>query len=134
MNIQKKLDSVAIAFSAVCAVHCFLTPFIIVLFPFCASSCCNEHSNFHQIMVYIVLPLSSLSLFLGCKHHKKTSPFIIGVLGLAIITYCAFWGHSTLGELNEKVFTTIGGSILAFAHLRNFQLCRCIRCDEEEKA
>lgn len=125
MNIQKKLDLLAVSLSAICAVHCFLTPIIIVIFPFCTSSCCSEHSHFHQIMVYIVLPLSSLSLFLGCKHHEKTSVFAMGMLGLAIITYCAFWGHSNLGELGEKVFTTIGGAILAFAHFRNFRLCKC---------
>lgn len=127
MNLQKKLDTLAITFSVVCAIHCFLTPFILVLFPLCAAPCCSEHSNFHEIMVYIVLPTSSISFFLGCRQHKKTSIVTTGVIGLAVITFCAFWGHSTLGELGEKIFTTIGGATLAFAHLRNFQLCKCCK-------
>ncbi|BBM83436.1 MerC domain-containing protein [Candidatus Uabimicrobium amorphum] len=132
MNFQKKLDSLAIMFSMVCAVHCFLTPFIIVLFPLCVSPCCsNEGSNFHQIMVYMVLPLSSISFFLGCRQHEKTSIVAMGAVGLIIITYCAFWGYSTLGELGEKISTTTGGAILAFAHLRNFQLCKCTSCKKE---
>ena len=130
-SIQKKLDTIAISLSMICAVHCFLTPFIIVLFPFFAAPCCSEHSNFHEIMVYIVLPFSGVSLFLGCKHHHKTSIVVMGVIGLAIITFCAFWGYATLGASGEKIFTTIGGAFLAFAHLRNFLSCRSCKDKKE---
>ena len=124
MIVQQKLDTIAIFLSGLCAIHCLLMPFIIVLFPFCTASCC-EQDGFHQMMVYFVLPFSGIPLFLGCKRNFKTPIVFTGLIGLAIIIFAAFWGHATVGALGEKIMTTSGGVMLALAHIANYRLCKC---------
>ncbi|MCH2155566.1 MAG: MerC domain-containing protein [Opitutales bacterium] len=140
------LDSLAIGMSMLCAVHCLLTPLLIVALPIIATTFWVS-TNFHLWMLLLVVPTTSLAVFMGCRRHKDDAVFLLGVFGLAClvsITIYEMWGHSQIaaggycphcaavaeGDLFNAItgFNVLGGVLLASAHTRNFMLCRRARC------
>jgi hypothetical protein len=87
------------------------------------------NENFHQFMIWLVLPTSSLAFTLGCRHHKDLIVIILGFIGLMLIGLGAFWVVHAWDETGERVFTILGGLVLAFAHFRNHHLCRSDDCE-----
>ena len=142
------LDSLAISMAVVCAVHCLLTPILLILFPILATTFWVQE-NFHLWMLLFVLPTTGFAMFLGCRKHKDA--FVIGfsVLGLAcLLAVSLYESFFHLGQMlqhsSECVKCTqggwktylsattfanmLGGSFLAGAHVRNYRLCRRLQC------
>ncbi len=142
------LDSFAVGMSTLCAVHCLLTPIVIVAAPVLAASFWARH-DFHLWMVLLVLPMTATAVFLGCRKHKDRAVLIASAAGLslliAIAIYEAFFStpaaqgaqshcaHCTTTD-TPSPFTgavlanLVGGTLLASVHIRNFWLCRKARC------
>jgi len=147
------LDSLAISMSVICAVHCLLTPLLIALLPI-ISTTFWVHENFHLWMVFLVVPTTSLAVFMGCRKHKDKGVIALSMTGLVFILSIAFYQYSahtshslnaqgvclacvqnkSSGYLNPTtVFNSLGGLLLAIAHYRNYRLCRKADCDLPEK-
>ncbi|MDA0750833.1 MAG: MerC domain-containing protein [Verrucomicrobia bacterium] len=147
------LDSLAIGMSLLCAMHCLLTPVLIVFLPILATTFW-VHENFHMWMVLFVVPTTSAAVFMGCRKHKDKAVLILSMLGMALLVSVASYEvffHSELG-LQEtahcphcavkgqgSIFTpstllnVMGGMLLASAHVRNFLLCRKSRCTHDHE-
>jgi len=123
MSLQTILDKSAIGLSLMCVVHCLVLPLVLVAFPTGMASALGGES-FHKMLLLLVLPTSILAFVLGCKKHKKKMVFSFAVLGLTLLLLPLVLGHEVVGELGEKLLTTVGGVNLAVAHLLNFRLCR----------
>lgn len=119
---NNSLDKSAITLSVLCLLHCLALPVITVLLPTMIATAVNQEF-FHTIMVAFVLPISIYALTMGCKKHSKLSVALYGGLGLATLVAAVVFGESHLGEVGEKVVTTIGAVIIAFAHFQNYKLC-----------
>jgi hypothetical protein len=117
----------AIAGSALCALHCLATPLLIVLAPAVASTFFAEET-FHRWMLLYVVPTSALALWLGCRRHGSRSVLLLGLAGVIIIGAAAFWGHELIGEAGERAATVAGGLTIAAGHWRNYRLCRKADC------
>ena len=63
------LDHLAIGMAAVCAIHCLLTPILIIALPIIATSF-FVHQDFHLWMIFLVLPTTIFAVFMGCRNHK----------------------------------------------------------------
>jgi uncharacterized membrane protein HdeD (DUF308 family) len=139
------LDRLGMGLAMVCAVHCLLTPVLVVCLPIIATTFWTD-SNFHIWMLLLVVPLTILSMFIGCGKHKNRSVitfFIFGILFLTSgIVYGFFHGHScndchsflSSGLFPhgwESFLTTIGGFSLVVAHILNFRLCRKSNCSHD---
>tara|TARA_B100000029_G_scaffold364535_1_gene357734 strand:- start:340 stop:729 length:390 start_codon:yes stop_codon:yes gene_type:complete len=124
---QATIDKAAIGISLVCTAHCFVTPVAIALLP-ALSATVLEDELFHFALLFAVLPTSLLALGLGCRQHKRVTVFATGLIGLMVLSLAVILGHDGLGETGEKVTTVLGATIIAFAHTRNFTLCREQRC------
>ena len=143
------LDSLAISMSMICAVHCLLTPVLIALLPI-ISTTFWVHENFHLWMVFLVVPTTSLAVFMGCRQHRDKFVAILSMVGLccvvgvAIYQYSLFAGQAAAvceictacvpeesGSLVNAttIFNSSGGLFLACAHFRNYRLCRKADCD-----
>ncbi len=127
-HIQKVLDRVAISVSALCMLHCLITPLLLVAIPVISSTFLAEEL-FHKVLVAFVLPVSLIALFLGCRRHRDSVVLILGSIGLFFLVTVALVGHELLGELGEKIATVVSGAILAVGHFRNYYLCRNDECD-----
>ena len=84
-----------------------------------------------MILVFI-LPTSLIALSIGCRKHKDLLTLVLGSIGLSVLTFTAVFGHQAFGETGERFVTTIGGLVLAAAHLQNFRMCRSDNCDHSE--
>ena len=126
---QFTLDGVAMSLAGVCGVHCLLMPVLLIAFPIVGSSFFS-HIAFHQWMLMAVLPTTGLAILLGCRQHKDFLVFLLSIGGFALLCVAAYGhGHehphaSTEWLSRESIITSLGGFVMASAHLRNFLLCR----------
>ena len=127
-KLTSVLDKLAISTSTVCAVHCLALPIIIAVFPALGVTIFGDE-KFHEILLWLVVPMTLISLTLGCKKHKDTITAVLGIAGLAVLIFTAIMGHDGLSELTERLLTVIGATIIAIAHLKNFSHCRKVHCD-----
>ena len=122
-------DRLAIGISLVCAVHCFLTPFLLALLPSLKSLAIAEDEVFHTWLLIAVLPTSLFTLTMGCRRHKKFMFFGIGCLGLGFLLAAGFIIDPLFGCEYERWATLAGSCLVAFAHFNNFMSCRAKACD-----
>lgn len=123
MIIQTVLDKSSISLSVACAVHCLALPIITVMSPALMGSVFADES-FHRWLAYVVLPISLVALFMGCRHHMRSGVVVLGAGGLLVLVLTALFGHDVLGELGEKIATVVGAGMIAVAHYRNYRLCQ----------
>ena len=133
------LDRLGIGMALICAVHCLLTPILVVLIPIIASSFWMD-KNFHSWMIASVIPLTALSFFVGCKRHNDILLILFALIGICLLCAGVYFGcpesHGipSISDFKyfphgfEAVFTTLGGCLLVFAHIRNYRLCRKTSC------
>ena len=123
----RSLDGVAVFLSGTCMVHCLVLPMLVTLFPIVQGSLLEEQ-YFHLIMLVLILPTSLFALTVGCRKHKDRTTITLGAAGLLTLTTTAIMGHELFGFLGERIATTIGGLILASAHIQNYRCCRKVDC------
>lgn len=146
------LDHLAIGMAAVCAVHCLLTPILIMAIPIIATSF-FVHQDFHLWMIFLVLPTTVFSVFMGCRNHKDRVVLALSAIGLSVLLFALIQERVCYAsEGDVAVFSAdcetcardlsaepiplqagvwlnaIGGVFLASAHIRNFRLCRTSSC------
>ena len=142
------LDSLAIGMSMLCAVHCLLTPILVILLPIIATTVW-VHQDFHLWMIFFVIPTTSAAVFMGCRKHKDKMVLFLSILGLGFLVSVAgyetwFYAERVPAEASVcphclakqegnffkamTIFNVIGGVFLASAHTRNYLLCRASSC------
>jgi hypothetical protein len=122
--ITHRLDTIGSFLSLACALHCFLTPLALVLFPtVLAHSFGHSHdSSLHTLLVVASLLLATLSLVIGHRKHENYNLFVLPVVSSLLF----YFSHDTN---HESVTFTIAGLILVATHLLNKRLCnQCPTC------
>ena len=117
------VDKIAVSASIVCAVHCLCLPILVVVSPAIGATIFGQES-FHQILVFLIIPISVVGLFMGCRKHKNRLVMLMGFGGLMTLGLAASLGHSMLGERGETLLTLVGSFVIAGSHVRNYILCR----------
>ena len=116
------MDKLAISLSFLCVAHCLLLPFAVIVLPVIGASFL-EGEAFHYWLLFLVIPSSVYSLWLGCRKHGRLEIFTIGLLGLFLLSLIVLLGVDALGETLERLSTVAGATIIAMAHLRNMRAC-----------
>lgn len=149
------LDHFAIGMATVCAVHCLLTPVLMIALPIIATSF-FAHEDFHLWMLLLVLPTTGFAIFMGCRRHKDRMVAVLSALGISILfsalvhermhnaahvdaqlhaAHCVSCERDVFSEPLPMHaggwINTIGGLLLAGAHVRNFRLCRKENCKHD---
>ena len=78
----------------VCAVHCLLTPLLIIVLPIIATSFWVDE-NFHFWMLSLVVPLTAISFFIGCRKHHDIILVILAVIGIGLLFCGVIFGCSS---------------------------------------
>ena len=125
------LDRLSIVLSGICIVHCLLTPIALTILPIFALSSFVEDILFHQLMLWLVLPSSSIALFIGCRKHRNFSIAASGILGMLVLVLVAFLGHQIISPTLERILTSVGGLILAYSHFLNYRACQTQPCEDD---
>ena len=147
------LDHLAIGMAAVCAIHCLLSPILIMALPIVATSF-FVHQDFHLWMIILVLPTTVFAVFMGCRSHKDRLVLALSAIGLSILLLALIQERACYASEGDVAVSSadceicsrdiaaepipmhagvwlnaIGGFFLASAHIRNFRLCRKSSCD-----
>lgn len=118
------LDKLSIGLSAVCLIHCLVLPLLLLFAPLGIIPFLTEEEVVHKSLLYVVLPLSSYTLILGCKKHKNFKILGLGLSGLSILIISTLFGHDTLGHEGEKYASVVGSIIIAISHYLNHKSCK----------
>ncbi len=122
--MQKIIDNLGITISSVCAIHCLLLPAIFLIAPY---SFIASH-EFHETLIYFILPCALIAFVLGCRKHGDMRVAIMGTIGiillaLAVILHETLHGDQHSDSLISVLITVMGSVILIFSHIRNRKLC-----------
>ena len=122
--MQKIIDNLGITISSICAVHCVLLPMIFLIAPY---SFIASH-EFHEALIYFILPCAVVSFVLGCRKHKDSRVAIMGTLGIillgsALLLHDVHHSDQHIEELTTELNTICGSVFLVVSHLRNRKLC-----------
>ncbi|MEM1223771.1 MAG: MerC domain-containing protein [Verrucomicrobiota bacterium] len=146
------LDKIAVSMALLCAIHCLVTPLLLVLLPI-ISTTFFVHEDFHLWMLLLVLPTTTFAIFMGCRKHKDRWVASFSAVGLSIlllavvqeqrnaalhaaesesVPHCENCARDLAKEpipMNASAwFNVLGGVFLASAHVRNYRLCQKKRC------
>jgi len=133
-NIKTQLtaDKLAMTFSLLCVVHCFLFPsFVILTSGFLSFSIDNEF--IHYLILLVAIPISIYALILGYIHHKIFSFLPIGIIGSLMLISSAVLGATFLAELEEMSLALLGAILVSYSHLKNYQSCKNLDCSCHEQ-
>ena len=122
--MQKIIDNLGITISSVCAVHCVLLPAIFIIAPY---SFLASH-EFHEALIYFILPCAAVAFTLGCRKHGDIKVAIMGSFGIillasSILLHEVFHSEEHSEELTTVLITVAGSIMLILSHLRNRKLC-----------
>ena len=123
MSRSKYFDRIAIALSAICIVHCLAVTLLMALLPIAAITL-SDDGHFHTLMLGLVIPSSALGFYLGHREHARIRISLVGLVGIAILTTAALWGHDNWPGWAEVSVSVFGSLLLAAAHWVNFQAAR----------
>ena len=83
-----------------------------------------EDEAFHFWLLFLVVPTSIFSLWLGCRKHGRLEVPIMGAFGLCLLLVIVTLGADVLGKIPERISTVAGAALIALAHLRNMKACK----------
>ena len=123
ISTQAFTDKMAMSLSLLCALHCLVSPLIIVMLPSLAALQFDGEA-FHVWMVLAVIPTSVHALTMGCKQHKRYRFLGLGLFGLLFLLSAVLLGEDLISDFWEKALTVIGAATIALGHYRNYRLCQ----------
>ena len=123
---QENSDRFAMGISMACVIHCFFAPSLIVMsYGFLSFSVDSE--IVHLVLLITTIPISLFALGLGYKNHKVLLYLLIGIAGLSVLTV-AFLLEDVFSQPLERFMTSLGASIIALSHFKNYKKCKEIQC------
>ncbi len=126
------LDKIGMTASSICGVHCILTPFILILFPY-ASIAFVDGKMFEWGFMLFSLIVACFALIQGFLTHKKWVPLALASFGFStFITVKILYGHSAETFSGALVFV-MAGALICVAHLLNHKFCKKNHCECEHK-
>jgi hypothetical protein len=110
-----RLDRFAIVLSAICAVHCALTPLLLLGLPLIASH------DFERGMRLVLAVLGLVAVGIGTTLHRSWRAAVLLALGLIVFVGLEWSGvHGPV----ELALSFIAASLLVGAHVFNTLACR----------
>jgi len=115
------LDTLGIAASSLCLVHCLAMPFLIAALPFLGLQFLE--GNFaHRLLAGFVIAFALFAVLPGYLKHRHKAVLAAMCIGLGLVLIATFGVHHEQWELP---LISIGNLILVGTHLRNRGLLKC---------
>jgi carbon starvation protein CstA len=129
-TMTARLDRAGIYASALCFVHCLLTPVVLSLSAVSAHFLPTEEHTHRTLAVFVTI-VGALALGSGYRRHKQRSILVLMGIGLALIFFGAYFGDSLPNHWCEVGITLSGSACMIAAHRRNHTFCQqCVRCQD----
>ena len=122
-SIQQKSDLIGATASALCMVHCVVTPFLFIASA-CSKSCCSSAPTWWIWLDFIFLFISFLSVYKSLQTTTKEwlKPLLWTAWGSLFI--CIFIEQFGSFHLNEYFKYGAALSLIGL-HLYNLKFCQC---------
>lgn len=117
-------DQVGIGLSVLCAVHCLVTPLILLSLPIMARYYL-AHFWVHVLLAVLILPVGIYAFWHGYRHHQNRKVLWLGLPGLFIVASVPFLVHSLYLPVSEPLLMSFGSILLIVAHWINRRSCAC---------
>ncbi|HEX7338400.1 MAG TPA: MerC domain-containing protein [Rhodanobacteraceae bacterium] len=115
-------DRVGATASLLCAVHCAALPFVLALLPLLGLGFLAGHT-FERVFVLCAASLAGVALVHGYRRHGRRLPLSIAAPGLLLLVAGVMVDLDTAVAMHT-VMVTIGGTLVACAHLVNLRYSR----------
>lgn len=123
-HVIASMDTLGIAASSLCLVHCLAMPLVVGILPLVGLKFLEGHQA-HVMLAFFVLSFALLAIVPGYFRHKRADILAMMLVGVGLVLYATFAAQYTLGESAEIPLITIGNLILVATHLRNRALHKC---------
>jgi len=125
-------DSLGVWASALCVVHCAVTPVLVSMSVVMARFIPGEEKT-HRTLAVGVAALGAMALVKGFRTHGRRRILGLMALGLAFIFAGAFFGGRLPAHGYEVAVTMTGSVLMICAHRMNHTFCRaCRRCSHAD--
>ena len=118
-------DRIGISASILCAIHCVLTPALVILIPFVGHFL--SASWVHITIAVVIFPVAVWALWSGYRRHRHPRILIAGGVGLALMAAGMTLENSDPSSRETALQTLLlisAGLTLAAAHWFNLRACR----------
>jgi hypothetical protein len=120
-SLSRWVDSLGSVGAFLCAVHCALLPFALVLLPMVGFGILAS-AAFERGFVLFATALAIASLWNGHRRHRRYRAMAILAPGLVLLWAGIMVARIHDGALLHAAAMSIGGSLVALAHLVNLRL------------
>jgi hypothetical protein len=125
-------DRLGIIASAVCFVHCILTPVLLSMSAVWAHYLPSEE-RVHRGLAVAVAGIGGFAIMGGYRKHGRARVLLLMGCGLLFIFAGAYWGDRLPSHAAEVAVTMTGSCLMIAAHFINHTFCKnCRRCDKTE--
>jgi hypothetical protein len=129
-TFSMQADRLGIIASALCLVHCVLTPVLVSLIAVGAHALPADE-NVHRILAVFVAALGGVATIGGYRRHRRSRVALLMSSGLLLIFAGAYFGNRLPSHLAEVAVTMLGSSCMIAGHFLNHSFCRnCARCTD----
>ena len=120
-------DRVGIWASALCIVHCTITPVLLSYSAVFAHFLPSEE-KVHRSLAVGIAAIGLLALLRGYRKHRRKRVWGFMGTGLGLIFAAAWWGDHLPSHWMEVVVNLLGSSFMILAHRTNHTFCRDCAC------
>ncbi|WP_179489231.1 MerC family mercury resistance protein [Granulicella arctica] len=126
-RLHQHADIAGATASAICLVHCLLTPVAISLFPNILPYLPGDTAT-HRLLAIGVVLFGLIGFLPGYRIHRRKPLLALIAAGIALILIVAWTGNS-LNRTAELLLSVTGSFLLVTAHLLNRSFChQCRTC------
>ena len=118
-GFDAKLDKISVLISVVCLVHCVSFPVLLLIGSSISALAFFSDHLLHQVLLFIVLPLSYFSLVGGYRTHGNRYMGILAIVGISLLGLGVYFHDYVAVELS---LTIVGSVFLASTHSFNLYL------------
>ena len=126
--LRRATDRFGAAASFLCALHCAALPFVMALLPALGLGFLASHA-FERGFVAFAIVLASVSLAAGFRRHRHPGALRILVPGIALLL-AGILLDADARPILHALLVSIGGLLVALAHVANLRFSRCDARDE----
>lgn len=124
---RRPLDLAGIGASALCVLHCLLTPVLVVFLPILGV----VEKQTHAVFALVILGIGLLAFWPGYLRHRQWQLVAMATGGFVLISLGVTAPEGLLSESAEIIATVVGGITLVGAHVANAHFCRyCRHCSD----
>lgn len=114
----KLLNYLGMTASALCLIHCVLTPILIMIFPLLFAD--SSHNHRYEIFFILLLAMASITFWQGYTlHRSRRSLSMAGVGFILLVCSLLIKTHPAI----SIVLSTLGAVCMLLAHYWNHKLC-----------